>query len=102
MVGARFCHVCGGTREAAITSTSKRIANSLDIQRLSSFLEMSLGSLVALFVGIACILAAVVTGLIYKANTVLDWQAIQLWRMEWLLAAITSFVAGILLKKPKK
>ncbi|HXZ81705.1 MAG TPA: hypothetical protein VEG30_17385 [Terriglobales bacterium] len=102
MVGARFCHVCGALREPVITSASKRIAHWLDIQRLSNFLEMSLGSLIALFVGIVCVAAAILTGLIYTANTVLDWQAIQLWRMEWLLAATTSFVAGILLKKAKK
>jgi hypothetical protein len=30
---------------------------------------------------------------------VLDWQAIQLWRIEWLLGAAAAFVAGCLLKK---
>jgi hypothetical protein len=29
----------------------------------------------------------------------LDWQAVQLWRIEWLLGATASFLAGILLKK---
>ncbi|HMK29409.1 MAG TPA: hypothetical protein VK473_06970 [Terriglobales bacterium] len=102
MVGARFCHVCGGLREPAITSASKKIAHWFDIQRLSNLLEMSLGSMIALFVGMACALAAVLTGLIYTANTVLDWQAIQLWRIEWMLASIACFVAGILLRKPRK
>jgi hypothetical protein len=38
-------------------------------------------------------------GLLTAKNFV-DWQAIQLYRVEWLLAATASFVAGILLKKP--
>ena len=29
-----------------------------------------------------------------------EFQAVQMWRIEWLLAATASFVAGILLKKP--
>jgi hypothetical protein len=27
-----------------------------------------------------------------------DFQVVQYWRMEWLLAAIVAFVAGVLLK----
>ena len=49
----------------------------------------------AWLVGIACIVAALVTGLIYSANTMADW------RIEWLLAASTAFLAGILLKKAR-
>jgi hypothetical protein len=33
------------------------------------------------------------------ARTLVDWQAIQFYRAEWLLAATAAFVAGILLKK---
>jgi hypothetical protein len=33
------------------------------------------------------------------AKTLVDWQAIQMYRIEWLLAATAAFVAGILLKK---
>jgi hypothetical protein len=29
-----------------------------------------------------------------------DWQGVQFYRAEWLLAATASFVAGILLKAP--
>jgi hypothetical protein len=38
--------------------------------------------------------------LFYKASNLVEFQAIQMWRIEWLLAATASFVAGILLKKP--
>jgi len=33
------------------------------------------------------------------APSLAEFQAIQMWRIEWLLAATASFVAGILLKK---
>jgi hypothetical protein len=55
--------------------------------------------LVCLIIGAACVVAAIVTGFLYTANTVLDWQAVQVWRIEWLLAATVAFVAGILLKR---
>jgi hypothetical protein len=35
----------------------------------------------------------------FTAGTVLDWQAVQIWRVEWLLGAAAAFLAGILLKK---
>ena len=62
-------------------------------------LGLSIGSLIAFIAGIACIAAAVATGFVYTAATVLDWQAVQIWRVEWLLAAVAALVAGILLKK---
>ena len=43
--------------------------------------------------------AAVATGFVYTAATVLDWQAVQVWRIEWLLGAIAMFAAGVLLKR---
>jgi len=50
-------------------------------------------------IGLACIAGALLVGLM-TAKTLVDWEAIQYYRAEWLLAAITSFVLGILLKKP--
>jgi len=35
----------------------------------------------------------------FSVRTTLDWQAIQMWRIEWLLAAVAAFGAGCLLKK---
>ena len=45
-----------------------------------------------------CILGAIAVGLIYSVQSLADFQAIQLWRLEWLLAALVAFAAGILLK----
>jgi hypothetical protein len=39
-------------------------------------------------------LGAVLTGIIYKAHTLVEWQAIQTWRIEWLLAAAASATDG--------
>jgi hypothetical protein len=44
-------------------------------------------------------LAAVAVGIIYSVQTLADFQAIQSWRMQWLLAALVAFAAGILLKQ---
>jgi hypothetical protein len=40
-----------------------------------------------------------VTGFVFTATTLLDWQAVQLWRIEWLLGSVAMFAAGFLLKK---
>jgi len=67
-----------------------------EIQRWSG---LSAGSLIAFILGVACVAGALLVGLL-TAKTFVDWQAIQFYRAEWLLAATASFVAGILLKKP--
>ena len=56
-------------------------------------------SLIAFIIGLGCVTGALLVGLL-TARTLVDWQAIQFYRAEWLLAAIASFVAAILLKKP--
>ncbi len=99
-VGARFCHVCGAERNAQLElSSESRLIRFLDFRLIMDSLGLTAGALIAFIVGLACVIAAIVTGLIYTATTVLDWQAVQLWRMEWLLASVAAFVAGILLKR---
>ncbi len=106
MVGARFCHVCGADRQAKTASAAEPIwiralefLRVLEFQSLKDRLGFGTASLVAFFVGLGCILAALAVGVIYSAQTLADFQAIQLWRMEWLLGALVAFVAGILLKR---
>jgi hypothetical protein len=41
----------------------------------------------------------VAVSVFFSVRTALDWQAIQLWRIEWLLAAVAAFVAGCALRK---
>jgi hypothetical protein len=71
----------------------------LHFHEIKRWVGLPTASLIAFVVGLACIAGALLVGLITARNLV-DWQAIQLYRAEWLLAATAAFVAGILLKKP--
>ena len=104
VAGSRFCHVCGAERQPDFAKGRFRWAQFLDIRRMQERLGLPVTSMVALIIGIICTLAAVGTGLVYTASTVLDWQAVQVWRIEWLLAAVVAFLAGILLRSagPKR
>jgi hypothetical protein len=97
VLGARFCHVCGSDRQ--MLSTSNRLTEILDFEHIRHVLGLSAASLVAFIFGITSVVAAFSVGFIYSTTTLTDWQAVQTWRMEWMLAAIVAFVAGILLKK---
>jgi hypothetical protein len=70
----------------------------LHFHEIQSRIGLSTASLVAFILGIACVAGALSVGLL-TVRTFVDWQAIQFYRAEWLLAATASFVAGILLKK---
>ena len=107
IVGARFCHVCGVTRTALAGGRApgvlRRFEDKVTRALLAAFEDvrkLRAASLVAFIAGLLCFLAAIFTGVFFTAATVLDWQAVQLWRIEWLLAAVAAFLAGILLKKP--
>ena len=71
----------------------------LHFHEIKRWVGLSTASLIAFTVGIACVAGALLVGLL-TAKTFVDWQAIQFYRVEWLLAATAAFVAGILLKKP--
>lgn len=97
-IGARFCHVCGGSRERRNSDASSRETQS-GILALFSRLGLSTPCLAFLAVAVVCALAALLTGAIYREDTLADWQAVQAWRIEWLLAAAVALLAGILFKK---
>jgi hypothetical protein len=138
LLGSKFCHTCGGRRQAAVSSATqadaaviakiweggihqvqsafKRIPfkklrmpelgtikvptwlHYLHFHEIKSRVGLSTGSLIAFVIGLACVAGALLVGLL-TAKTLIDWQAIQFYRVEWLLAATASFVLGILLKK---
>jgi hypothetical protein len=107
--GSQFCHVCGTSRlaKAALPAVASwktlsqrlKFLKALQFHSVQGWFGLSTGSLAAFLIGIGCVLAAIAVGLIYSAQTLADFQAIQLWRIEWLLAAVAAFMAGILLKK---
>ena len=98
VVGSRFCHVCGAERDpdASVTGLSRYLGRRFLLEALG----LNLAGSIAFALGVTCLFAALLTGLLYTANTLTDWQAVQLWRIEWLLASATAFLAGILLKRP--
>lgn len=100
VLGSRFCYVCGADRHANLAANAVTGVHAwIDFASLREALGQSNASLVALVMGFACVIAAIVTGFVFTATTLLDWQAVQLWRIEWLLGAVAMFAAGFLLKK---
>lgn len=98
VVGSRFCHICGADRNIELAA-NKGFRSWVDFAALRDALGQSTASMVALFLGVGCLIAAAVTGFLFTATTLLDWQAVQIWRIEWLLAAVAIFAAGSLLKR---
>lgn len=71
----------------------------LHFHEIQRWVGLSTAPLIAFIIGIGCVAGAVGVSLFYRASNLAEFQAIQMWRIEWLLAATASFVAGILLKK---
>ncbi|HEU5452637.1 MAG TPA: hypothetical protein VFU76_11660 [Terriglobales bacterium] len=101
VMGSRFCHVCGEEREPLVGAPESALANWLDFSRIRESLGLTTGALIAFIAGLACVVAAIATGIIFSAATLLDWQAVQIWRIEWLLAAVAAFLIGLMLKSCK-
>lgn len=72
----------------------------LHFHEIKRWVGLPTAALIAFMVGMGCIAGVIGVSLFYKASNLAEFQAIQMWRIEWLLAATASFVAGILLKKP--
>jgi hypothetical protein len=72
----------------------------LHFHEIKRWVGLPTAALVAFMIGLGCVAGALGVSFFYKASNLAEFQAIQLWRIEWLLAATASFVAGILLKKP--
>ena len=104
-VGARFCHVCGADRapgSPAKLQIFQLMKTYLRWSPVERFLGLNRAAAIAFCLGILCTLGALLVGLIYQAQSTLDWQAIQMWRIEWLLGALVAFAAGILLRQPAR
>jgi uncharacterized protein (DUF983 family) len=100
IVGSRFCHICGADRNVNLSDNAVTGLHAwFDHAALRDALGQTTPSLIAFLIGCICVIAAAVTGLLFTVNTLVDWQAVQVWRIEWLLAGVAAFVAGLLLKK---
>lgn len=107
MVGSRFCHVCGGARGNG-QSSPQNWTSYLEFQNIKQgavVVQQAIGlpllSLVSFVIGVACLIAALMVGFIYSIQNFADFQAVQMWRMEWLLGAVAAFLAGILLRSAR-
>src|SRR5260370_29678182 len=100
IVGSQFCHVCGADRHSVLTTSSAwpRFPSWHDFATIRDVLGQSTASLVALLLGCVCLTAALLTSFAFTAATLLDWQAVQLWRIECLLAAIGLFAAEVVFR----
>ena len=100
MVGAQYCHSCG-TARAANSSIVQSMVSHLDFQNIREKLGLPMGSLIAFLIGLGCVFAALSVRIVYTPQRLVDWQAIQLYCIQWLLGAMAAFIAGILLKKTR-
>ncbi len=99
VIGSRYCHICGHSRDSVPHPAAPQLTDFLDWGTIRNSVGLSTVSLVLAIAGFAFGLAAIFTGILNTATNALDWQAIQIWRTEWLFAALVAFVAAILFKK---
>jgi len=99
--GALFCHLCGLGREKDLRAEKPGLnLEWLDFDRIREQTGLSTVPLVLVLLATLFMLATVMTGLIYDTSTIAEWQAVQTWKVEWLLAAIATLLGAMLFKKP--
>ena len=99
LVSAVYCHACGASRPDLNAAHSLEVPGLAELVSLGERLGLTTPAVVSFLLGVFCVVGALGVSVFFSARTVLDWQAIQLWRIEWLLGAVAAFVAGCLLKK---
>ena len=101
LMGARYCHLCGADRvpDMGLRPHGFNFVEWLDFAMIRERTGFGTVSLVLFVVGVACGFAAMSVGFLYTAANMVDWQAVQLWRIQWLLGAAVAFLAAIALKR---
>jgi hypothetical protein len=99
IVSSVFCHACGAKRPDLNAARTIEIPGRAELASLAERLGLTMPAVVAFLLGIFCVVGALAVSVIFSPRTALDWQAIQLWRIEWLIGAVAAFIAGCLLKK---
>ncbi len=99
IVSSLYCHACGAQRPGLPASRTVEIPGRAELAWLGERLGLTMPAVLAFILGLFCLLGALAVGVFFSPRTSLDWQAIQLWRIEWLLGAVAAFVAGCLLKR---
>ena len=93
------------SHSAAIAAAWRKVSlpgwvRYLHFHEIKRCIGLPTAAMIAFMIGLGCVAGAIGVSLVYRASNLAEFQAIQMWRIEWLLAATASFVAGILLKKP--
>lgn len=106
MVGAAFCHICGMGRHAeskdraGMWTRYSGFLRVFEFSRIKAWFGLPMPALCAFLIGCAFVVVALIQGF-GKVQDFTDFEAIQLWRIQWLMAACAAFLAGILLKSRK-
>ena len=98
IVSSLYCHACGASRPEVNPGRTLEIPGRAELVALGERLGLGAPALAAFLVGVFCLVAALAVSAFFSVRTALDWQAIQLWRIEWLVAAVAAFGAGRRLK----
>lgn len=107
MVGSAFCHVCGTSRHRSSSATSADwktyfgFVRAIEFSRVRAWFGLPLPCLISFLIGIAFLIAAFSVSFINAGDSLSGFEAIQLWRIQWLMAACAAFLAGILLRSRK-
>jgi len=99
IVSSIYCHSCGAKRPPLNSAQIIDVPGLAELTALGDRLGLTVPAVAAFVLGALCLIGALAVSIVFSVRTALDWQAIQLWRIEWLVAAIAAFVAGCLLKK---
>jgi hypothetical protein len=99
IVSSVFCHACGAKRPDLNDARTIEIPGRAELASLAERLGLTMPAVLAFLLGMFCLVGALAVSVIFSPRTALDWQAIQLWRIEWLIGAVAAFIAGCLLKK---
>jgi len=106
MVGATFCHICGSSRHRTDHVPSRSwtrhfaFLRALEFSSVKDWFGLPLPTLCAFLLGIAFLIVALAMGFVSVHDTA-DFEAVQLWRIQWLMVSCASFLAGILLRGRK-
>ena len=107
MVGAAFCHICGANRHRAESTAATNwlrnfdFVHALELGKVKAWFGLPLPSLCAFLGGTACLIVALAISFTDVKDSVSDFEAVQLWRIQWLMAACAAFLVGILFKNSK-
>jgi hypothetical protein len=103
---ARFCHMCGCSRDPGPHTAVEGQRSGAGLRKADKLVlpwrrSLPLLSFICFVLGTGCVIGAGLMSVIYRTDTLVDWQAVQIWRIEWLLSAVAAFLAGVLLKKAR-